>query len=68
MAYVLSYEWLHLAYHLPPDSFVGRLPPIRFLRRHHATHHDPRLMMRWNFNITIPLWDLVRGTYRREAS
>ncbi|MGH7330909.1 MAG: sterol desaturase family protein, partial [Polyangiaceae bacterium] len=35
--YVLSYEWLHLAYHMPPDSFVGKIPGIATLRRHHAT-------------------------------
>ncbi|HEV8321004.1 MAG TPA: sterol desaturase family protein [Myxococcota bacterium] len=62
MGYVVSYEWLHLAYHLPPDSGLGRLWLVRVLRRHHATHHDPALMQRWNFNVTIPLWDWVRGT------
>ncbi len=63
MAYVLSYEWLHLAYHLPEDSVVGRLGFVRWLRRHHAVHHDPRLMQRWNFNVTLPLWDWVKRTY-----
>jgi len=65
MAYVVSYEWLHLAYHLPEDSPVGGLRVVRWLRRHHATHHDPAKMQRWNFNVTVPLWDLVRGTYYR---
>lgn len=63
--YVVSYEWLHLAYHLPETHPVGRLAIIARLRRHHATHHDPRLMQRWNFNVTVPLWDLVRGTIYR---
>jgi len=62
MGYVLSYEWLHLAYHLRPDSFIGRLGVIKRLRRHHATHHHPPLMQKWNFNVTVPLWDWVRGT------
>ncbi len=62
MFYVLSYEWLHLAYHLPPSSFIGRNRLIRALRRHHATHHHPPLMQKWNFNVTVPLWDWVRGT------
>jgi hypothetical protein len=62
MGYVLSYEWLHLAYHLPPESLVGRLPGLSILRRHHATHHNPELMRKWNFNVTVPLWDWVRGT------
>lgn len=63
VAYVVMYEWLHLAYHLPQQSWVGRLGLVRALRRHHAIHHDPRLMQRYNFNVTIPLWDLVRRTY-----
>lgn len=66
MFYVVSYEWLHLAWHLPPDSAIGRLGIVRALARHHAIHHDPRLMQRWNFNVTVPLWDLVRGTMVRD--
>jgi hypothetical protein len=65
--YVLSYEWLHLSYHLPEHSFVGRRRFIRALRRHHQLHHAPHLMQRWNFNVTIPLWDHVRGTVYRPA-
>jgi hypothetical protein len=69
MGYVLAYEWLHLSYHLPSDSFIGRRPLIRWLRRHHARHHDPRLMQRWNMNVTIPLWDWLSGTiYRPEGA
>jgi sterol desaturase/sphingolipid hydroxylase (fatty acid hydroxylase superfamily) len=62
VVYVLGYEWLHLAYHLPETSAVGRLPLVQRLRRHHQLHHTPQLMQRWNFNVTVPLWDLVRGT------
>jgi hypothetical protein len=65
MGYVLSYEWLHLAYHLPADSFIGRLGLVRVLRHHHAVHHNPSLMQKWNFNVTIPLWDWVRQTIYR---
>ena len=60
--YVLLYEWLHLTYHLPVDSVVGRNRLVRRLRRHHARHHNPRLMQRWNMNVTLPLWDWLRGT------
>jgi hypothetical protein len=60
--YVVSYEWLHLAYHLPAQSFIGRLRLVARLRRHHATHHWPDRMQHWNFNVTVPLWDWVRGT------
>lgn len=62
MAYAVSYEWLHLSYHLPRDHWIGRRKLIEILRRHHAVHHDPRLMQRWNFNVTLPFWDWVQGT------
>lgn len=60
--YVLSYELLHLCYHLPATHPIGRSAIIRRLRRHHAIHHAPSLMQRWNFNVTVPLWDVVRRT------
>jgi sterol desaturase/sphingolipid hydroxylase (fatty acid hydroxylase superfamily) len=60
MSYYLLYEWLHLAYHL------GERAPrfISGLRRHHATHHDPR-QMTGNFNITFPICDRLFGTTLR---
>ncbi len=68
MGYVVAYEWLHLAYHLPASSPIGRSGVIRWLRRHHATHHTPELMQRWNFNVTVPLADWLLGTiYRGRA-
>ena len=65
-AYVLSYEWLHLSYHLDPEGFIGSRRVIRALRSHHSVHHNPRFMKRWNMNVTIPLWDWVRGTIADE--
>lgn len=62
MVFFLSYEWLHLAYHLPTDHPVGRLPLIAKLREHHRRHHEPRLMKRWNFNVTVPVFDWLYGT------
>ena len=60
--YVLCYEWLHLAYHLPADHPVSRLGFIRRFARHHSLHHHPGLMQRWNMNVTFPIWDWVRRT------
>jgi hypothetical protein len=62
MAFFLGYEWLHMAYHLPSDSRVGRWRIIRALRSVHQRHHDPRLMKRWNFNVTVPVFDWICGT------
>ncbi len=66
VGYYLLYEWLHLAYHLPESSWIGRFPVIQFLRRHHLAHHHPRLMQRYNFNITFPVWDYVLGSVYQE--
>lgn len=62
MLFFLSYEWLHLSYHLPKDSVIGRARVVSLLREHHRRHHDPRLMKRWNFNVTLPLFDWIHGT------
>jgi hypothetical protein len=62
MGFFLSYEWLHMAYHQPEDSFIGRLRAVRVLREQHRRHHDPRLMKRWNFNVTVPVFDVLLGT------
>ena len=67
-AYVLIYEYTHLAYHLPPASRIGRLPFMAALRRHHTAHHDPRLMQRWNFNVSFPIFDRILGTTAPSAA
>jgi len=61
-AYMASYELSHLAYHLPEDHPIGGHPLIRFMRKHHAAHHDPKNMQRYNFNVTLPLFDWIMGT------
>ena len=68
VGYVVLYEWLHVTYHLPEDHPISRIGFIKRLKNHHSVHHDPRLMQRYNFNVTFPVWDRVRGTLApREA-
>jgi hypothetical protein len=62
VGYYLTYEWLHFSYHLPAQSFVGRLGIVRRLRAHHTAHHDRALMQKHNFNITFPICDALFGT------
>jgi sterol desaturase/sphingolipid hydroxylase (fatty acid hydroxylase superfamily) len=62
VSFFLLYEWCHLSYHQPEESWVGRLGLVRVLRRHHQRHHHPALAKRYNFNVTFPIWDLVRGS------
>ncbi|MEE4161408.1 MAG: sterol desaturase family protein [Woeseiaceae bacterium] len=64
--YFLNYELLHFAYHADPASWIGRLPFMSRLRQHHVTHHNRKLMTRYNFNITYPICDLVFGTLYRD--
>ncbi|HWN66276.1 MAG TPA: sterol desaturase family protein [Haliangium sp.] len=68
MGYFLTYEVLHLGYHLGDRSWLGRLPFMAHLRRHHMLHHDPALMTVCNFNITFPICDRIFGTSHRGAS
>jgi hypothetical protein len=65
--FFVSYELLHLAYHLPPEHPVARLGLIRRLRTLHRTHHHPPNMKRWNFNVTIPLFDVIHRTLKKDS-
>lgn len=66
LGYFLNYEFLHLAYHLPPSHPLARLPLVGRLKRLHVRHHDPRVMASRNFNITYPLGDWLFGTLDRK--
>jgi hypothetical protein len=71
LSYFLFYETMHALYHLPLPTLarLGLRPGGLFhrLRTHHARHHIPRLMARYNFNVTVPLADTVMGTRLRDA-
>ncbi len=60
--YMVAYELSHLAYHLPESTWIGRRALVGWLRRHHAKHHDPKVMQKANFNVTVPLFDWIMGT------
>ncbi|MGH7813740.1 MAG: hypothetical protein ACREQI_07015 [Candidatus Binataceae bacterium] len=62
-AFSLSEELFHVACHLPDGNRIAEFRLVRFVRRNHAIHHDPRLGLKSNFNTIIPLWDWMVGTY-----
>ena len=64
---MLAYEWLHLSYHLPKGHPLGKSRAIRWMCWHHALHHNPARMQKWNFNVNPPLFDWILGTWYREA-
>lgn len=62
LAYYINYDLLHLSYHLDSDSWIGKIPFMPYLRKHHTLHHNRRLMNRYNFNISYPIFDHIFGT------
>jgi sterol desaturase/sphingolipid hydroxylase (fatty acid hydroxylase superfamily) len=52
---------------MDPHSWVGRLPFMDRLRKHHIRHHDRHLMTRYNFNITYPICDHIFGTVYKDS-
>lgn len=58
----LNYEFFHYCCHVKNDAIVRHIPFINTIRRHHIAHHDVRLMMRKNFNLTYPFADWLFGT------
>lgn len=60
--FFLTYEWLHYAYHHPPNTFISNLKLIKILRNHHLKHHNPRKMQHYNFNVTLPVFDWIMKT------
>jgi hypothetical protein len=69
VAYFLMYETLHALYHLPDATLnrlgIGRVRLFRKLQAHHTHHHVLGRMAHVNFNVTIPLMDVVLGTKER---
>jgi len=57
--YYATYEYLHWCMHLPKSRRVEKSELFRRLNGHHLLHH--RYMNR-NFNVVLPLADLILGT------
>ena len=58
----LVYEFMHFSCHVDENWFVRYCPLINTLRRHHTSHHNNRLMMEVNMNLTFPIADWLFGT------
>jgi hypothetical protein len=54
---VMIYEFIHLCCHCEENWFVRNCPLINTARRHHAAHHNPRMMSQVNMNVTFPIAD-----------
>ncbi|HET6925235.1 MAG TPA: sterol desaturase family protein [Hyphomicrobiaceae bacterium] len=58
----LIYEFMHFCCHVDENWFVRHCPFVNTLRRHHTAHHNARLMMETNMNLTFPIADWIFGT------
>ena len=58
----LIYEFMHFCCHVDENWFVRNMPFVNTLRRHHTAHHNGRLMMEVNMNLTFPIADWLFGT------
>jgi hypothetical protein len=58
----LIYEFMHFCCHVDENWFVRHCPFVNTLRRHHTAHHNARLMMEVNMNLTFPIADWLFGT------
>lgn len=58
----LIYEFMHFCCHVDENWFVRHCPLVNTLRRHHTAHHNDRLMMEVNMNLTFPIADWMFGT------
>jgi hypothetical protein len=58
----LIYEFMHFCCHVDENWFVRHCPFVNTLRRHHFAHHNTRLMMETNMNLTFPIADWLFGT------
>lgn len=63
----LFYEIMHFSYHIPygapAEQFFRVIPGWKQLRHLHTLHHSPKLMKKANFNITLPIFDVLLGTF-----
>jgi hypothetical protein len=58
-AYYMTYEYIHWCMHLPKNRRVEQPAIYRRLNGHHLLHHR---YMHKNFNVVLPLADLIMGT------
>ncbi len=62
--YFTAYEYMHWCMHLPKQRHVERSGIFYRLNGHHLLHHR---YMHKNFNVVLPLADLLLGTLRLHA-
>lgn len=62
MGQYMLYETFHYCCHVHENRFVRHMPFVNTIRRHHTAHHNMRIMMEKNMNLTFPIADWLMGT------
>lgn len=62
VGHYLVYETFHYCCHVHDNAFVRYTPFINTIRRHHTSHHNQGIMMKYNMNLTFPIADWLMGT------
>ena len=65
--YLVLYEVFHFVSHLPKDASILKIKLFKNAWEHHRLHHTHRYMGKYNFNIVIPIFDKIFGTFKRES-
>jgi hypothetical protein len=65
VSYYMFYEMVHTICHLHDAHWTFKIPGMRFIKSFHRSHHDPKLMRNYNFNVLIPVSDWIFGTFKR---
>ena len=58
----LIYETMHYCCHIEDNFLVRNFPFINTLRRHHEAHHNQKIMITKNMNLTFPISDWFFNT------
>ena len=58
----LIYETMHYFCHVEDNRFIRNFPFINTLRRHHQAHHNQKIMVTKNMNLTFPITDWLFNT------
>ncbi len=64
VSYYMFYEMVHTICHLHDHHWAFKIPGARFLKRFHQSHHNPKLMQQYNFNVLLPVSDWLFRTYK----
>lgn len=67
MTYYSMYETIHMITHLPSNHILLKIPFMKAAKAHHQLHHNTRMMRHWNFNIALPIMDIIFGTYYKSS-